>query len=84
MDVALVHLLEWVLTKLMGNQLDLGFEVVATFIALKQCLWFTKVSLTVWVDFDILPVEANILLDLFNFEVVAAVVIVAWSWELVD
>ena len=84
MDVALVHLLEWVLTKLMGSQFDLGFEVVATFIALKQYLWFTEVSLTVWVDFDILPVEANILLDLFNLEVIATVVIVAWSWELVD
>jgi len=68
----------------MGNELDLWSEVVATVSALKQVLWFIKVFLAVRIDFDILPVESDVLLDLFYLEEVAVVVIVAWGWELVN
>jgi hypothetical protein len=53
--------------------------VVATVSALKQVLWFIKVFLAVRIDFDILPVESDVLLDLFYLEEVAVVVIVAWG-----
>jgi hypothetical protein len=58
--------------------------VVATVGALKHVLWFSKVFLTIRVDLNILPVETDVLLDLFYLEVVAAVVIMAWGRELVD
>jgi hypothetical protein len=58
--------------------------VVATVGALKHVLWLFKVFLTIRVDLNILPVETDVLLDLFYLEVVAAVVIMAWGRELVD
>ena len=84
MYMALEYLLEGVFTQLMGNKFDLRREVVATVGALKHVLWFFKVFLTIGIDFNILPVETDVLLDLFYLEVVAAVVIMAWGRELVD
>ena len=84
MYMALEYLLEGVFTQLMGNKFDLWREVVATVGALKHVLWFFKVFLTIGIDFNILPVETDVLLDLFYLEVVAAVVIMAWGRELVD
>jgi len=84
MYMALEYLLEGVFTQLMGNKFDLRREVVATVGALKHELWFFKVFLTIGIDFNILPVETDVLLDLFYLEVVAAVVIMAWGRELVD
>jgi len=74
------YLLEGVFAQLMGCKLDLGSEVMATISALKQVLWFFKVSFAVGVDNDILPVETDILFDLFYLEEVAVVVIMTWGW----
>lgn len=84
MYMALEYLLEGVFTQLMGNKFDLWREVVPTIVALKHGLWLSKVFLTIRIDFNILPVETDVLLDLFYLEVVAAVVIMAWGRELVD
>ena len=79
MYMALEYLLEGVFTQLMGNKFDLWREVVPTIVALKHRLWLSKVFLTIRIDFNILPVETDVLLDLFYLEVVAAVVIMAWG-----
>ena len=84
MYVAIEHLLEGVFTQLMSNKFGLWREVVATVVALKLELWFSKLFLTIRIDYNILPIETDVLLHLFYLKVVAAVVIMAWGWELVD
>ena len=84
MYVAIEHLLEGVFTQLMSNKFGLWREVVATVVALKLELWFSKLFLTIRIDYNILPIETDVLLHLFYLKVVAAVVNMAWGWELVD
>ena len=52
---------------------------MTTIFALKQTLWCLEISFAIRVNFNILPVKTDILFDLLDFKVVAAVIIVAWG-----